>query len=254
MHPESPLGETLLECYNCGCRNVFLLGFIPAKKDTVVVLLCRYVDSKSFDFLECLSRSCRINRQPCASIPSTKDMNWDLSQWSPLIEDRSFLPWLVKVPSEQEQLRARHITNNQITKLEEVWRENSEATVEDLEKPGIDDEPQPALLRYEDGYQYQNIIAPLVKLEADYDQRMKEAQSQEDVVVRWDMGLNMKRVAYFFLPKLEQGDIKLAVGDELVLRYRGELHAPWEANGNVIKIPNSGLTALGRVLGGSDAC
>lgn len=29
LHPESPLGETVLECYNCGCRNVFLLGFIP---------------------------------------------------------------------------------------------------------------------------------------------------------------------------------------------------------------------------------
>jgi regulator of nonsense transcripts 1 len=41
LHPESPLGETALECYNCGCRNVFLLGFIPAKSDTVVVLLCR---------------------------------------------------------------------------------------------------------------------------------------------------------------------------------------------------------------------
>jgi regulator of nonsense transcripts 1 len=39
--PHSPLGETTLECYNCGCRNVFLLGFIPAKSDSVVVLLCR---------------------------------------------------------------------------------------------------------------------------------------------------------------------------------------------------------------------
>lgn len=38
-----------------------------------------------------------------------KDMNWDLSQWQPLIEDRCFLPWLVKVPSEQEQLRARQV-------------------------------------------------------------------------------------------------------------------------------------------------
>ncbi|KAI9030415.1 RNA helicase-domain-containing protein [Hyaloraphidium curvatum] len=231
LHPESPLGETLLECYNCGCRNVFLLGFIPAKKDTVVVLLCR---------------------QPCAAIPSTKDMNWDLAQWSPLIEDRAFLPWLVKVPSEQEQLRARHITNSQITKLEELWRENSEATVEDLEKPGIDDEPQPALLRYEDGYQYQNILAPLVKLEADYDQRTKESQTQDDVVVRWDMGLNMKRVAYFLLPKLEQGDIKLAVGDELVLKYRGELHAPWEGNGNVVKIPNNMSDEVGLELRRAD--
>ena len=26
LHPDSPLGETVLECYNCGCRNVFLLG------------------------------------------------------------------------------------------------------------------------------------------------------------------------------------------------------------------------------------
>lgn len=29
LHPDSPLGETILECYNCGCRNAFLLGFIP---------------------------------------------------------------------------------------------------------------------------------------------------------------------------------------------------------------------------------
>lgn len=43
LHKDSPLGETILECYNCGCRNVFVLGFIPAKTDSVVVLLCRYV-------------------------------------------------------------------------------------------------------------------------------------------------------------------------------------------------------------------
>lgn len=43
LHKDGPLGETVLECYNCGCRNVFLLGFIPAKADSVVVLLCRLV-------------------------------------------------------------------------------------------------------------------------------------------------------------------------------------------------------------------
>ncbi|KAJ7481087.1 RNA helicase-domain-containing protein [Mycena galericulata] len=41
LHAESPLGETTPECYNCGSKNVFMLGFIPAKSDTVVVLLCR---------------------------------------------------------------------------------------------------------------------------------------------------------------------------------------------------------------------
>ncbi|KAJ1846386.1 ATP-dependent RNA helicase, partial [Coemansia sp. RSA 2703] len=36
LHPGSQLGDTTLECYNCGVRNVFSLGFIPAKSDTVV--------------------------------------------------------------------------------------------------------------------------------------------------------------------------------------------------------------------------
>ncbi len=76
LHKDSPLGETILECYNCGCRNVFLLGFISAKTESVVVLLCR---------------------EPCLSVNALKDMNWDLSQWLPLIDDRCFLQWLVKV-------------------------------------------------------------------------------------------------------------------------------------------------------------
>lgn len=33
-----------------------------------------------------------------------QDMGWDLSEWLPLVQDRRFLPWLVKVPSEQQQV------------------------------------------------------------------------------------------------------------------------------------------------------
>jgi len=107
LHGDGPLGETILECYSCGVRNVFVLGFIPAKADSVVVLLCR---------------------QPCAAQNSLKDMNWDQEQWKPLIADRCFLPWLVKQPSEQGQLRARQISAAQINKLEELWKDNIEAT------------------------------------------------------------------------------------------------------------------------------
>lgn len=35
---------------------------------------------------------------------SLQDMGWDLSEWLPLVQDRRFLPWLVKVPSEQQQV------------------------------------------------------------------------------------------------------------------------------------------------------
>uniref|UniRef100_A0A8C8GZA5 Upf1 domain-containing protein n=1 Tax=Oncorhynchus tshawytscha TaxID=74940 RepID=A0A8C8GZA5_ONCTS len=208
LHKDGPLGETVLECYNCGCRNVFLLGFIPAKADSVVVLLCR---------------------QPCASQSSLKDINWDSSQWQPLIQDRCFLSWLVKIPSEQEQLRARQITAQQINKLEELWKENPTATLEDLEKPGVDEEPQHVLLRYEDAYQYQNIFGPLVKLEADYDKKLKESQTQDNITVRWDLGLNKKRIAYFSLPKTDS-DMRLMQGDEICLRYKGDLAPLWKAD------------------------
>src|SRR6266436_5578608 len=81
LHSESPLGETTPECYNCGSKNVFMLGFIPAKSDTVVVLLCR------LEFWRCsnlfLAHKFRY-RQPCASI--TKDISWNASLWAPLID------------------------------------------------------------------------------------------------------------------------------------------------------------------------
>lgn len=219
LHPQSALGDTTLECYSCGTKNVFLLGFIPAKSDTVVVLLCR---------------------QPCAAAPSSKDMSWDISRWQPLIEDRTFLPWLVSAPSDNEQLRARHLTPPMIARLEELWKDNSEATAADLEKAAsIDDEPHPVILKYEDPYQYQNIFGPLVKMESDYDKKLKEAQSEDGLVVRWDFGLNNKHMASFSFPKLESGDVKLAVGDEMRLKYKGELRPAWEGVGYVVKIPNN---------------
>lgn len=206
-----------------------MLGFIPAKSDTVVVLLCR---------------------QPCAAI--SKEIQWNSALWAPLIDDRSFLSWLVKPPSETEQLRSRQISFGQINLLEDLWRENPNATLESLTSPSSTSEgelaslladPNPILLRYEDAYQYQNIFGPLVKIEADYDKRLKESQTQTDIVVRWDLGLNGKRIAWFGLPKLESGEVRLAVGDELRLRYAPTGSGPegksWEGVGHVIKIPNS---------------
>ena len=44
------------------------------------------------------------------------------ASWMPLIQDRCFLNWLVKQPSDKEQARARQITATQIDKLEDLWR------------------------------------------------------------------------------------------------------------------------------------
>jgi regulator of nonsense transcripts 1 len=144
----------------------------------------------------------------------------------------------VKIPAESDQLRARQITATQINRLEELWKDNIEADFQDLGKQNSDVEVVHVLLRYEDGYQYQNIFGPLVKLEADYDKKLKESQTQEGMDVRWDLGLNKKRLAYFHLPK-NDSDLKIMHGDELRLRYTGDLQKPWSTVGHVVKIPDN---------------
>ena len=191
LHKDGPLGETVLECYSCGVRNVFVLGFIPAQADSVVVLLCR---------------------QPCAAQNSLKDMNWEQESWRTLI-------------------LARKLTAAQITKLEDLWRENIDAGFQDLKKPGVDEDSAQVRLRY------QNIFRPLIKLEAGYKKKLKESQTLENIEVRWDQGLNKKVTAHFSMSR-NDGDLRMMPGDELRLRYLGDLQKPWSGVGNVIRIPD----------------
>jgi len=215
LHADSPLGETILECFLCGSRNIFLLGFVSSKSDPTVMLLCR---------------------EPCAMDRTLEEMDWDLSLWQPLIEDRCLLPWLVKTPSEDEQLRARQISTQQIIKLEEMWKGNPDASLADLERPGVDEEAHPVLHRYEDAFQYQAIFEPLIDLEAEYDKKMKESLTQTNIVVRWDVGLNKKRIAYFQFPKSDH-ELRVAPGDELRLSNSPDSGFPrYECLGHVIKL------------------
>lgn len=75
--------------------------------------------------------------------------------------------------------------------------------------------------RYDDAYQYQNIFGPLVKLEADYDKKLKESQTQDNMSVRWDLGLNKKRIAYFHMPKANDGNAHILVPGSFCLVLKG---------------------------------
>ena len=199
LHPESPLGDTVLECYNCASKNAFVLGFVPASSSSVVVLLCRV----------CVE-----------TVPALKDMDWELAQWHPLIQDRRFLPWLIKVPSDKLLLRAREISQAQMTRLEDLWKNEPEAKFADLDRPDILDEEEmaPTLLQYEDGFHYQNILAPLVKIEADYDRQIKESLTEESIAVRWDKSLAGKNIATFSFHRMAVEQSRIMIGDELRLK------------------------------------
>jgi regulator of nonsense transcripts 1 len=235
LHPESPLGDTVLECYNCGSKNAFVLGFVPASASSVVVLLCRV----------CVE-----------TVPALKDMDWELQQWHPLIQDRKFLPWLIKEPSEKLVLHSREISNTQMTRMEELWKKTPEACYADLHRPeGEEEEMAPTLRVYDDGFHYQNILAPLVKTEADYDRQMKESLTEESISVRWDKSLAGKHLSTFSFHRIQAEQSRIVVGDELRLKLGQGAEflygKPWEGVGYVKNIVDGEVELELRNTGGN---
>jgi regulator of nonsense transcripts 1 len=94
------------------------------------------------------------------------------------------------------------------------------------------------LLHYEDGYHYQNVLAPLVKMEADYDKQMKESLSEESISVRWEKSLTGRNIATFTFGGRHSAELsRVVVGDELRLKLGAAaeyIHgSPWEGIGYV---------------------
>ena len=243
LHRDSLLGDQMvLECYLTGQRNVFVLGFVPCKDEEAVVILARDVAANP--------------ASSAASNPQLKDMDLDLAQWQPIIADKMFLPWLVAAPDEHDVLRSRQLSTAQANRLEEMWKTDPDVTIDKVEILAEDEDAQPVALRYADAYQYQNIFGPLIKMEADYDKQQRESQSKDGLTVRWDVGLNGRRVAYFSFPSDEE-TTRLLIGDELQLRRTDAAmdggRRGWIGKGTVVKFTAAEEVGLELRAGGRDA-
>jgi len=257
LHADSALGDTVLECYVTGNRNVFSLGFVPLRSDNTVVVLSRTV-------------------QPGA--PELRHLDVDLGLWEAIIADRQFVPWLVQVPQGEDLERARVIGQRQMALLEEAWSQNPNAGLGDVGEKAAAEGPERVALRYQDAYHYQNIYGPLLRLEADFDRQIAEGQRKEGIEVTWEgeqwgplappppapcgpppgpaaasppnppphqdrpihppatdrrcpAALGSKLIAVFQFP-IEDADIKLGVGDEVILRHPSR--PGWEGKGKVV--------------------
>jgi regulator of nonsense transcripts 1 len=157
LHPEGSHGDTHLECYVCGNKNIFLLGFVPiqAQEESQVIIICRL---------------------PCLNQKSFNDLQWDPSDWTALVEEKMLVNWLVKPPSDRDMRRARPITIEQINELEEARKTNPDVKLEDLRKPGKEKALKSVSTKYEDGKDYCETFLPLIEKEAQYDKKVKESQ------------------------------------------------------------------------------
>lgn len=153
LHPDNPLGVANLECYVCGNKNIFLLGFVPLEESQVLI----------------------VCRMPCLNT-SSSEFKWDPNEFSPLVQEKALAEWLVKPSSESVLRRARTVTMEQINAIEELRKTNPNVKFEDINRKTKEKKLKPVLLRYEDGHDYCDTFLPLIKAEANHDKKVKEMQ------------------------------------------------------------------------------
>jgi regulator of nonsense transcripts 1 len=62
--------------------------------------------------------------------------------------ERALLKWLVSVPSSEQEAAARRISQSQINRLEELWKERPNANVDELDTSAPETHLQQVPLRY----------------------------------------------------------------------------------------------------------
>ncbi len=138
------------------------------------------------------------------------------------------------------------VSSRDVRRLEEAWRKNPEATIDDLDAidaAGEEEDVRETERVYDDGYHFQNVLAPLINMEADRDREMKESLSEGSISLEWDRSLNGRKVAIFKLGH-DNDESRVMIGDELTLRLEqaGEFlngGRKFEASGYVKFVMNS---------------
>ena len=186
------VGEITLQCYNCACKNIFLLGFLESKEGGNGFIVCR---------------------EPCLTKWKIDDTYFDKTKWVSLINEKKLLDWIVKEPKSDSELRiVQRVNIRKMSKFEEKWEK--EKLMSNQEKPKfLTNFLKSVKLCYKDGQDYLDIFEPLISAEEEYDRKLKETQKKMDINIKFYKG-GKKVVAKFKYPR-EDNEIKLVPGDEL---------------------------------------
>lgn len=200
LHNQNDLGENALECYGCGGRNIFLLGFLLAKENTVVILLCR---------------------QPCLMTSLKKETEWNTSNWSPLIQEGSIVSWLVK---HSNNLPKKKITTKEMLELEKQWKEKR---VNDY----LNIKGKKTMLRYNSVEHYFDTFLPLLIIEDDYERCLKESQKQANTSIKWE--IKEGEIHATFVITTQSANVRMTIGDEIIIKGENEFF-----KGYIFKTPS----------------
>lgn len=72
-------------------------------------------------------------REPCLHAIEDDEHEWDINGWTALIVDKTLLSGIVNIPTDVMIKRSRKIDNKDIVRLENLWKKNPKAQLEDLQ-------------------------------------------------------------------------------------------------------------------------
>lgn len=213
LHPDGPLGDAPVECYVCGQKNVFSLGFVPSTQDNVVVVLCR---------------------EPCLHSTTLGDMGWDASTWLPLIEERHLLHWLCAKPRGAAPRGARSdVTNKVARELESGWASaaNKVGGTNAVQGDAESAQPlEPIPLVFRDPEMYTELFNVLTRREMCTSQVLSESIVYDNLSVTFSTGLDKRQMATVEAP-LEG---KLHVGGRV--SFTNSQLPEWTATGLIVRV------------------
>lgn len=182
LNENSPIGEMVLECYSCGCKNIFLLGFLESREGDTGIILCR---------------------EPCLSQCKIVEDKFEKSRWVPLIKDKKLLEWIIPGLGESDMKICNRVNIRSMSKMEEKWIKEKLQVSE--EKPKfLNNWLKAVKLCYNDGQDYLETFEPLISAEEEYDRKLKEAQKKHGINVFFYKA-NKRFVARFNYPREDNG-------------------------------------------------
>ena len=196
INSHSQAGEMDLQCYNCGGKNIFLLGFLESREGGNGFILCR---------------------EPCLTKWKIDDSEFDKKNWVSLINEKKLLDWIVSEPKIDSELRiVQRVNIRKMSKFEETWEK--EKLLSSQEKPKfLTNFLKSVKLCYKDGQDYKDIFEPLISAEEEYDRKLKETQKKTDINIKFYQR-GKKIIAKFRYPR-DDNEIKLVPGDELKITF-----------------------------------
>jgi regulator of nonsense transcripts 1 len=182
LNESSPIGEMVLECYSCNCKNIFLLGFLESREGDTGIILCR---------------------EPCLSQCKIVEDKFEKTRWVPLIKDKKLLDWIIPSQNETEIKLCSRVNIRSMSKLEDKWiKEKLKANEE---KPKfLGNWLKAVKLCYNDGQDYLETFEPLISAEEEYDRKLKEEQKKHNIRVVYYKS-NKRWVARFNYPREDNG-------------------------------------------------